>query len=285
MEVGELTLTICNIYAPNKDDPAFFEAVFNEILSFRCDEIILGGDFNLVLDIFKDKKGGVPTTHSNSLKVLKSFQDNLDIWTDLNPEEKRYTWRQNKPEVHCRLDFFLVSASIAGRVSKANILPRHKTDHSLCKIDKTYHSKLNSALLSEIEFVNAIKATIAQTVTQYENDEEVDEVLLWEMIKLEIRDTSIKYFEAKLKEMRKKEDLVESEIATLERQLEKDLGNKAALKEQLKLKKKELESIIEYKTQGAIIRSKARWYNEGEKNSKYFLNLGKRSCREITAHI
>ena len=31
---------------------------------------------------------------------------------------------------------------------------------------------------------------------QYENDETVDEVLLWEMIKLQIRDTSIKYSKA-----------------------------------------------------------------------------------------
>ena len=295
LEVGELTLTICNIYAPNKDDPAFFEAVFKEMLSFRCDEIIFGGDFNLVLDILKDKRGGVPTTHSNSLKVLKSFQDNLDltdIWRDLNPEEKRYTWRQNKPEVHCRLDFFLVSVSIAGRVSKADILPGYKTDHSLCKIDVNYHSnkrgpgfwKLNSSLLSEIEYINAIKATITQTVAQYEHDEEVDEVLLWEMIKLEIRNTSIKYSKAKMKEMRKKEDIIENEIASLERQLEKDPGNnnKAALVDQLKLKKKELESIIEYKTKGAIIRSRARWYNEGEKNSKYFLNLENRHCKRKT---
>ena len=222
LEVGELTLTICNIYAPNNDDPAFFEAVFKEMLSFRGDEIIFGGDFNLVLDLLKDKRGGVPTTHSNSLKVLKSFQDNLDltdIWRDFNPEEKRYTWRQNKPEVHCRLDFFLVSVSIAGRVSKADILPGYKTDHSLCKIDVNYHSnkrgpgfwKLNSALLSEIEYINAIKATITQTVAQYEHDEEVDEVLLWEMIKLEIRNTSIKYSKAKMKEMRKKEDIIENE--------------------------------------------------------------------------
>lgn len=140
--------------------------------------------------------------------------------------------RQNKPEVHCRLDFFLVSASIAGRVSKVDILPGYKTDHSFrCKIYITYHSntrgpgfwKLNSALLSETEYVNAIKATIAQTGTQYENGEEVDEVLLWEMIKLEIRDTSIKYSKAKMKEMRKKErkkkDIVEREIATLESKL------------------------------------------------------------------
>ena len=34
---------------------------------------------------------------------------------------------------------------------------------------------------------------------------------------------------------------------------------------------RELEKIIEYKTKGAILRSKCRWHNEGEKNTKYFL--------------
>ena len=83
--------------------------------------------------------------------------------------------------------------------------------------------------------------------------------------------------------MRKNEDIIENEIASLERQLEKDLGyNKAALVDQLKLKNKESESIIEYKTKGAIIRSKVIWYNEGEKNSKYFLNLEKRHCKRKT---
>ena len=230
-----------------------FLTLFKEILSFRCDEIIFGGDFNLVLDILKDKKGGSLYTHSNSL---------TDIWRDLNPEEKRFTWRQNKPEVHCRLDFFLVSASIACRVSKADILPGYKTDHSLCTMEVNYHSnkrgpgfwKLNSALLSENEYINAVKATIAQTLTQYENDAEVDEVLLWEMIKLEIIATSIRYSNTKMKGIRKIEDTIESEITSLERQLESDSGNnKVALAEQLNIKKKELESIIEYKTKGAII--------------------------------
>ena len=31
--------------------------------------------------------------------------------------------------------------------------------------------------------------------------------------------------------------------------------------------KENLEKIYEYKTKGAILRSKTRWYNEGEKNS------------------
>ena len=64
------------------------------MLSFKCDEIIIGGDFNLVLDVLKDKTRGKPTTHWNSVKELKCIQDNLDltdIWRDLNPEAKRYT--------------------------------------------------------------------------------------------------------------------------------------------------------------------------------------------------
>lgn len=45
------------------------------------------------------------------------------------------------------------------------------------------------------------------------------------------------------------------------------------LTEELDLCKKELEYIIQWRTQEAILRCKARWYNGGEKNTKYFLNL------------
>ena len=52
------------------------------------------------------------------------------------------------------------------------------------------------------------------------------------------------------------------------------------IEEQEKLKQK-LEQIIEYKTKGSTIRSKTRWFNEGEKYSKYF-NLEKRHCYKKT---
>jgi len=68
--------------------------------------------------------------------------------------------------------------------------------------------------------------------------------------------------------MKTKEADIENEIAALERQLESCIkNNKEAPAEQLRMKKKELEKIIEYKTKGAIIRSKARWYKEGGKNN------------------
>ena len=49
--------TIATLYAPNDDDPNFFLNFFDHLNDFQCDEVIIGGDFNLVLDLDMDKKG------------------------------------------------------------------------------------------------------------------------------------------------------------------------------------------------------------------------------------
>ena len=100
----------------------------------RKEEAVFSPDGNrLIIFLGFGRLNGATQPYLTAWQVTK--QDLTDIWRDLNPEEKRFTWRQNKPEVHCRLDFFLVSASIACRVSKADILPGYKTDHSLCTME------------------------------------------------------------------------------------------------------------------------------------------------------
>ena len=87
-------LTLVNIYAPNEGKPTFFQNVLNQLLCYDCSKIILGGDFNLVLDVQTDKKGGRPVTHNNSLKEVKHISnvlDLIDIWRFFNPEAKRFT--------------------------------------------------------------------------------------------------------------------------------------------------------------------------------------------------
>jgi len=47
-----------------------------------------------VLDLNKDKKGGLAKTHRNALKVVQDLSESLelsDAWRILNPEAKRYT--------------------------------------------------------------------------------------------------------------------------------------------------------------------------------------------------
>ena len=47
-------------------------------------------------------------------------------------------------------------------------------------------------------------------------------------------------------------------------------------------RQQQIEEIIAYKTQGAILRSKVKWYNEVEKNTKYFHNLEKQHFNSKT---
>ena len=51
MKIGNTALTLVNIYEPNNDNPdlLFFQNLADHLLSFECEEIIVGGDFDLVM--------------------------------------------------------------------------------------------------------------------------------------------------------------------------------------------------------------------------------------------
>jgi len=74
-------------------------------------------------------------------------------------------------------------------------------------------------------------------------------------------------------------------IAQLEKEIENHLKSeeeKNDLQSRIESQKRELGKIIEYRTRGVIKRAKVRWFNEGEKNTRYFLNLEKRYCKQQT---
>ena len=145
--------------------------------------------------------------------------------------------------------------------------------------------KLNTSFLTELEYVNQIKTTIQETYEEYKNDVSVNPSLLWEMIKLKVREKSLRYSKIKTKQTKQSEIYVEQTIARLQKELDNrntDDTLSSHLEEQLNESRLELEKIIEFRTKGAILRSKTRWYNEGEKNTKYFLNLEKRHYKQGT---
>jgi len=91
IKTGEKLFTLANIYASNEDDPNFLKQVFDHLHDFSCEEIILGGDFNLVLDVKEDKK--LPKCFENN----QSKFNLTDIWRTWNADKHRYTWLRKKP--------------------------------------------------------------------------------------------------------------------------------------------------------------------------------------------
>ena len=290
-------ITLVNLYAPNDDNPNFFNTLFTHFLDFQCEEIIIGGDFYLVLDIEKDKSGGLARTHLNAKKVVNDFCENMDLvdaWRILNPDIRRFTWRLKHPEVHCRLDFFLVSQSILGNVTRTDITPGFQTDHSMISLNISSHTnkrgsgfwKLNTSLLNEETYVNLMKETIRETQDEYKDDASVSPTLLWDMIKLKVRENLLSLLRKKKKRKTcNKQAILENTISRLEKELESlnlEQQRKESILENLEASKLELEEIVKMRTKGAILRCKAKWYNEGEKNTQYFLNLEKRHFKLST---
>jgi len=89
---------------------------------------------------------------------------------------------------------------------------------------------------------------------------------------MQIRAVSIKYAKQLKAKQKRTEKTLETEILMLECKLENNLSEieRHEIRTKLEIKKLSLEQWINYKTQGSIIRSRTRWYDEGEKNTKYF---------------
>ena len=88
--------------------------------------------------------------------------------------------------------------------------------------------------------------------------------LLWEMIKLKVREKSLRYSKNKTKQAKQREVYVEPTIARLQEELDNKTTEdtlSSHLEERLNYSRLELEKIVESRTKGAILRSKTRWYN------------------------
>ena len=86
---------------------------------------------------------------------------------------------------------------------------------------------------------------------------------------MEIRGKTISYSSYIKKKTNEKEKQLMTDIEHLEKEYDKNMKT-------ITDKKKELEKIRDHKLMGNIIRSRAKWMDEGEKPTKYFLNLENR---------
>ena len=104
-----------------------------------------------------------------------------------------------------------------------------------------------------------------------------DKSLFREMSKMEIRAFTIKYSKRKAKKKRDEEKALQTKLIDIQNKLQVNY-NESDKTEMDKLKAK-LSRIEAIKTEGTIVRSRARWYEHGEKNSKYFYSLEKTNYR------
>ena len=93
---------------------------------------------------------------------------------------------------------------------------------------------------------------------------------------MEIRSFTLQYSKRKARLQKDKENLLLRKLHDLQEKLSSSRNNHTLLNEYYTVKTK-LDEILNNKIKGTILRSKAWCCENGEKNSKYFLNLEKRN--------
>ena len=280
-----------NIYAHNniKCQLNFFSQLKNLLLKEECinsNEIIIGGDFNCVQDPTFDKNGGSDNRDKsrviNTINVLMNTFDLHDIWRIRNPDKKQFTWRQKTPRIQCRLDYWLISDCLHEYTRETNIKFAPFTDHSAITLElenpkfqsqRIGYWKFNLSLTTDANYQDLIRNNLAIWIK--ESEEITDKRIQWDYIKYKIGIETIVYCKTKCKNSRKREKFINDQIKLIEQSdTSCDDEEKTSKLEEYKI---QLEEIYSEKTNGAIIRSKARWHEEGEKSTKYFLSLEKRN--------
>lgn len=239
-------------------------------------ENIWGGDWNCTQEPSLDRMNCVGKSNDlglHDLSQLMQIYDVEDAWRRTYPNLKEFTWSgQGKLS---RIDYWLTSVSLNCQIKNVSHIFAPYTDHKavdlLLKIDEIPRGpgvwKMNSDILLNEEY----RAGIVNMWTKWRSKKNSYEDVRrwWDLGKRHIKSYTQQF--SKDLSFQNKSRLVEIEqkINTLK---QSDSSYEAL--------QKEYEEIFSLKVKGAQVRSRAKWWEEGEKSSKYFFGLEKRNSKE-----
>ncbi len=304
-----MDITLVCLYGPNDDQPRFYDNMKTIMENVGNPYYIICGDFNLVQNQSMDTFNYVNINNPKAKEIVIKMKEDLDLcdpWRVLNPDTKRYTWRKNNPIKQARLDYFLISSELLNLIGVADIMPGYRTDHSIVTIGLNKGSniirgrgswKFNNELLKEEEFLKKVTDSIAKVkkiyaASPYNRDNindinsrdlelTIDDQLFFETLLLELRGITIAYSSKRKNDLDKREKILDNLVKDLDKLYEEAVSTNAqnvdTVKKELNDTKHQLEEIRAIKVKGSFVRTKAKWIEDGEKPSKYFLNLEKRN--------
>lgn len=120
MKYTLISFAFLNIYGPNFDNPAFFKRLFSLIPNLSQTNIIIGGDFNCVLDPYIDRSSIKRAPASNSRDFINTFKSNsswIDVWWYFHPTGREYSFHSHVHNTYTRIDYFLVDARLLPHIS------------------------------------------------------------------------------------------------------------------------------------------------------------------------
>ena len=210
---------------------------------------------------------------------------------DTKPTQKAIYLQTKTPLIQRYLDCFFISSQLQESVVSIDIIPAICTEHSALYLKSndraaTDHRgpscwKFNNSLLRDGEFVLAMQQEIIKIKTNQEA-KLADPRMRWGYMKHSIRKFCQNYSKKAAKERSRQIKELESKLNRLSALLADNPCNETL--NNLESAKAELNNHYSYVTEGIIVRSRVQWYDKGEKNDRYFLNLEIRNKIRSSVH-
>ena len=183
-----------------------------------------------------------------------------------------------------RIDFFIIKKQLSNQVkrieTRISIAPDHKAIFLSIEIDQAPargpgNCKVNNTLLKDNDYINLIERNYPFFQEKYQHVE--SRQLYWELLKMEIRSTTIAYSKKKKFNLRNRETIIQRKLEELDTEICNNQNLDADILMEFENLKNELNEIYSVKGKEAMFRSRTRWIENGEKPTKYFFNLEKRN--------
>lgn len=276
VEYDDDIFTIGNIYAPTvQSEKIKFLVKISDFI--KNQNFILGGDYNTSL-CSTDRYNTIHKRDNCFIELMNMMTRYklIDIWRKRYPHSRTYSWKRfiDNDVKMSRIDYFLISENLQNSVSQIYYRDTSLSDHSFVILKVKFHETvrgpgvwiLNNQILTELEYRNKIVDIIVrERQCPLYNSEPL---VWWDNLKYRIKKFSQLYCQ---KRNSKKNKLYFS----LQRQITNLLNERNINITKYQKLKDELTIIENEKCNGAILRSKAKWYVDSDKNTKYFLSLEK----------
>ena len=278
---GELVVFGC-VYAPNSYEAPFIPQLLSDLASFSSPYMLIGGDFNCVLNpcVNMSSPRSASSTKINKMHAFLNDLDLYDVWRVLHPLDKDYTFFSNPHQVFSRIDYFFSSRTVLDRIADCTIGIQSISDHSpvAVTISPPYrdpscrHWRLNPALLNNHRFVDFVTRECERFFVENKTPD-ISPSTLWESAKAYIRGAIISYTSAQKKEATKRQLELEEAVHDLEAQFK--LASNTYLAKQLEAARSALNQLLTQKAESQIFFAKHRLFESGNKPGRLLARLAR----------
>lgn len=267
-------LNLVNVYAPNQDDPNFFSNLFLTLSTLKG-HYIIAGDFNCTLDPSKDRSTHLDTTNTKSRAVIRQFMKDLnlrDIWRDRNNDVIAYSCFSGTHNSYSRIDYFLISASLACKIKDCNYESILISDHAinnLVYVDPGQQCdppkwKFQQKWLQDPDLIKFLEKQIDEYLLF--NTNETSASIRWEAFKAFLRGQIINFTSSKSKKAKKNRMLLEAKIKTMEDIYFKNPSTK--IHQDLLILRAQYNETTASKAAADLLKLKQCIFDQGEKPGK-----------------